>query len=645
MTRYLLPTPPIGQTVRLCTSLLVGLSCCAPALAQVSPFGVCAHLGGGEEFNDREAELSLMEAAGIRSARADFTWGYFEQGDGNWVFDNYDTVVRDARRHGVTLLPILCYNVDWAFPAHDHLDQWCDYVRTVVNRYRGELRYWEVWNEPNIGFWRPEPNAEQYTRLLKATYETIKAVDPELQVVYGGTAGIPFDYLRKTFEQGACDAFDVLAVHPYRYPTAPEPGKLDEDLLKTRDLLREFGGNQPIWITEMGWPTHENKVTGDGTYLGRLIAYAAQQRFPGRERLTVNVLQIPGYQGSAALADIVATGLRRIPGLTVQWLDLGDLATLDPAQVQVLVMPTSEWYPADYLEQLQWFVREGGLLVHVGGVPFYYAGKQDADGKWTEAPFAGETGREAFHVGWKAWWTQEGLPESAEETRSLVPAEAGVELPHGVPSTRWLTDTRLQGNDRMVPLVEARHNGELVGYPVALYLFDSDLKGGFLSVCLDVNQNGVTESREAELLPRAYLVSLASGVEMYAWYEFRDGGDDASYNEHRFGIIHHDMTVKAAYLAYQVMTQALGEARFIERLNLGEDVWGLVFDTGAGKTVCVWKPGNAETVRLRVRGDAVGAMNHLGERLALSRTGDQLELVAGESVTYLTGVDEVTVVP
>ena len=64
-----------------------------PAVADVVPFGVCAHLGGGGEFEDREQELQLMQEAGIRWARADFTWGAFEPQNDQWSFDRYDQLL------------------------------------------------------------------------------------------------------------------------------------------------------------------------------------------------------------------------------------------------------------------------------------------------------------------------------------------------------------------------------------------------------------------------------------------------------------------------------------------------------------------------------------------------------------------------
>lgn len=120
-------------------------------------------------------ELERMRRLGIQWARADFTWRIINPEKGKWDFSKSDKIVRQAEKSDIKLLPILDYDVAWASPAYKHLDEWTTYVRKVVTRYQDLLRYWEVWNEPNIQhFWNEEPDPEAYAKLLAATYETIK---------------------------------------------------------------------------------------------------------------------------------------------------------------------------------------------------------------------------------------------------------------------------------------------------------------------------------------------------------------------------------------------------------------------------------------------------------------------------------------
>ena len=232
-----------------------------PQEKQLSPYAVCAHLSRGDEHQVAQQELKLMHQAGIGWVRADFDWSGIERRPGAWQFDHLDQTVAWAEAEGVRILPILDYDVPWARPAYKNLDKWLEYVRRVVTRYKDRIRYWEVWNEPNLeGFWHDKPNPADYTKLLKATHATIKQIDPELVVLLGGVSGIPWPYLEGVYEAGGKDSFDVMNVHPYRYPSSPEERPLYDDLVRLRRLMEKHGdASKPIWITEVGWPTQRDR--------------------------------------------------------------------------------------------------------------------------------------------------------------------------------------------------------------------------------------------------------------------------------------------------------------------------------------------------------------------------------------------------
>ncbi|MGQ9733202.1 MAG: hypothetical protein ACUVX8_18245, partial [Candidatus Zipacnadales bacterium] len=269
-----------------------------------------------------------------------------------------------------------------------------------------------------------------------------------------------------------------------------------------------------------------------------------------------------------------------------------------------------------------------------------YYGDRLVDGKWQEAG-GGEHGRAPLHVGWKAWWTEEGLPQEAGITKLVAPPESGIKLPEHLTSTRWLTDTKLQGNDRFVPLLAAYEGERFIGYPVALYLYDSDLKGAFLGTILNVHASGVPEDTQALYLPRAFLLCLGEGLENVLWYEFRDGGNNPAYNEDRFGIIRNDLSPKPAYRAYQALTHALGGAKLIRKMDVGEGSYCYIFSHGETQTAAVWCTKGTVNVRLRVTGTDIRVMDYLGEALAAAPAKGVLSLTASEKVTYVTGLESV----
>lgn len=74
----------------------------------------------------------------------------------------------------------------WAYPPKDY-DQWAElvyqWVKHSVSRYGAEevkTWWWEVWNEPNIGYWKGTP--EEYLKLYDYAADAVKRALPEARI-------------------------------------------------------------------------------------------------------------------------------------------------------------------------------------------------------------------------------------------------------------------------------------------------------------------------------------------------------------------------------------------------------------------------------------------------------------------------------
>ena len=81
----------------------------------------------------------------------------------------------------------------WAYPPNDY-KKWAELVRQLVlhcvQRYgkqEAETWYWEVWNEPNIGYWNGTP--EEYDKLYDYTIEAVRNALPGARVGGPATTG------------------------------------------------------------------------------------------------------------------------------------------------------------------------------------------------------------------------------------------------------------------------------------------------------------------------------------------------------------------------------------------------------------------------------------------------------------------------
>jgi hypothetical protein len=257
-----------------------------------APFGVVATLGNRVREDEIDTAVMLMREAGIQWQREELFWDRVQQtpggpftwtGNGNGFY-NYDRAIEAQVNAGINVLGLLDYNPAWFKGKNPHPDEWIDdwgnFVYNAVARYgrdRGWITYWELWNEPNLapsGYESGLYTVEDFVRILEVGRAAAKAADPEAQIVMGGLASIwgqpttannydYYDYLLAVAEAGGWDQVDILAIHLYR-PDAPEGDiqgtrRSAMDLRTELDHLDEFlrtYGPKPIWITEIGWPTH-----------------------------------------------------------------------------------------------------------------------------------------------------------------------------------------------------------------------------------------------------------------------------------------------------------------------------------------------------------------------------------------------------
>lgn len=230
------------------------------------------------------AELSYLGATMVRTDV--FAWDSVEPERGRFDFTKADAAIQWAGTQGVKLLGVLMYTPPWenggtaepinespndcgiapeqtrkgsygeqrVIPPRD-IDAYVNYVYEVVRRYP-EVRYWQIWNEPNNPiFWQPRPSASAYARMLKASFAAVKRANPNAQVVIGGISLMDTDYISKLYAAGARNSFDIMAVHPY----SPEqrPGDyIPQEFLKLKKVMDRYGDREtPVWITEIGWFT------------------------------------------------------------------------------------------------------------------------------------------------------------------------------------------------------------------------------------------------------------------------------------------------------------------------------------------------------------------------------------------------------
>jgi hypothetical protein len=231
---------------------LSGIAAAAPP-----PFPAPRVPGGlGVNIHFTEAmpgELEMIADAGLRWVRMDFFWQDTEREKGVYDFSRYVGLMDALEKRGLRALFILDYSNTLHEPVGTAAGRaaFARWAAAAVSRFKDRGIVWEIWNEPNIGFWKPRPDAGEYCALALETCRAIRAVAPDELIVAPATSEIDLSFLEACFERGLLEWIDAVSVHPYRQ-TGPE-GAAREYAILRRLIERHAPHGKAIPILSGEW--------------------------------------------------------------------------------------------------------------------------------------------------------------------------------------------------------------------------------------------------------------------------------------------------------------------------------------------------------------------------------------------------------
>ena len=242
---------------------------------------------------DLAAQMRRMVATGVESVRVAFNWAaaepyrtlaqvpaadrseYTVVGGVPVDFSQTDAIVAAAARLHLNVLPTILYAPDWDAvnnPAGVDFPRtpgpYAAYAAALVGRYgphgsfwaanpklpRRPITQWQIWNEPNLGYYWRQPFFKGYTALLRAAHTAIKQADPSAQVVLGALTAYAWTSLAKlqTRDPGFGRLFDVASVNGF----TRRPADVILYLRYMRRAMSRYGdGSKPLLATEVSWPS------------------------------------------------------------------------------------------------------------------------------------------------------------------------------------------------------------------------------------------------------------------------------------------------------------------------------------------------------------------------------------------------------
>ncbi|MEM1058544.1 MAG: hypothetical protein AAGK14_04785 [Verrucomicrobiota bacterium] len=214
--------------------------------------------------------------AGTDISRVGLNWGRnISREPGVWTFDKLDNEVKEEAKFGVQIQALVAYCPWWAAPEPYRSESkgqarwgpwskkapdpkaWRELCRRLAERYQGKIRYWEIWNEPDLsGFF--SGTTDEYLNMLKIAHEEFKKVDPDYMVTTGGFATL-LDHgghslnpdMQERVMQEAQDYFDVYAYHQHGgFNTYVE--SIDNRLIPLLKKYQKGDRMKPFLINEAG---------------------------------------------------------------------------------------------------------------------------------------------------------------------------------------------------------------------------------------------------------------------------------------------------------------------------------------------------------------------------------------------------------
>jgi polysaccharide biosynthesis protein PslG len=230
-------------------------------------------------------------------------WEIIEPERGQYDWEALDLAMAGARGFGIRPMLSIVTAPDWARESGVNIDRhgppanFADYVgfvRTILERYDGQVYAVEIWNEQNLDReWTSIQglSARNYVELLRQTYNMVQEVSNGTIVISGALSptglddGIgaidDFRYMQQMIDNGMLDVVDCVGAHHNGYnisplvrydavpndPSASFRGPFDNPhhswsfrstLEGYTQRIRNAGSDKKLCVTEFGWAVTED---------------------------------------------------------------------------------------------------------------------------------------------------------------------------------------------------------------------------------------------------------------------------------------------------------------------------------------------------------------------------------------------------
>lgn len=233
-----------------------------------------SRLGVGYETLDRDMwdaapSWPVLNDLGVKWARVQTGWAKTEKVKGVYDFTWLDEIVDKLIERGVCPWLSVSYGNSLYTeaatpdgvgfpPIYTEVERqaWTNYVQALTRHYRNRVLHYEIWNEPDAGFFKPKADPVLYVELVKLTVSAIKSEFSGAFIV-GGALGVAMhpgglEFTEACLKCGMADHIDAISYHGYKF--LPEQ-YADQEFPAYLRLLRRYKPSLQYWQGETGCPS------------------------------------------------------------------------------------------------------------------------------------------------------------------------------------------------------------------------------------------------------------------------------------------------------------------------------------------------------------------------------------------------------
>jgi hypothetical protein len=290
----------------------------------------------------------------LRAWDSHVVWPILEPEKGKWNFEPLDQLVDLAVANDTEVLYTMGLTPAWAARKPRFLapynnpnfcstppllvEDWQNYVRKLAVRYKGKIKYWEIWNEANA-FPFYSGSIPEIVTLTREAYKILKEVDPENVVLapslFNFLGLTNTAWLDKYLAAGGRFYIDALNYHSYTgHIYSPE--QITGIINRIQKLAVKYDiADKPIWNSEGSYhfprPTQRNAI-------GHMVRAILVQKYAGIERFCWYAWDNNIKMGGMVQRDrVTKTYVGEAYGRLYDWLLDSDILSLEQVSGGVYV--------------------------------------------------------------------------------------------------------------------------------------------------------------------------------------------------------------------------------------------------------------------------------------------------------------------